>query len=58
MLNLSLILTIKTFNNNFIGYAIDYVHTNYSFIKIQNNNVTQIEEKNKISKSLLNLTAI
>jgi len=47
--NLHTINEIKQFNNNFIGYAIDYVNTNYSFIKIQNNNVVNIEEKNKIS---------
>jgi capsule biosynthesis phosphatase len=47
--NLHTINEIKTFNSNFIGYAIDYVNTNYSFIKIQNNNVIAIEEKNKIS---------
>lgn len=47
--NLHVINEIKQFNNNFIGYAIDYVNTNYSFIKIHNNNIVSIEEKNKIS---------
>jgi len=46
---------IHTFNeltkitNNFIGYGKDYDKTNYSFITIQNEQVINIEEKNKIS---------
>ena len=40
---------IKQFDNNFIGYSVDYSNPNYSFIKILNNNVVEIEEKNKIS---------
>lgn len=47
--NLHTITNIKRFNNDFIGYGIDYVNLNYSFIKIVNNNVVDIEEKNKIS---------
>lgn len=47
--NLHTISEIKNFDNNFIGYGIDYINTNYSFIKIANNNVVSIEEKNKIS---------
>ncbi len=34
---------------SFIGYGKDYIKTNYSFIKIENNNVVDIEEKIKIS---------
>lgn len=37
------------FTNNFLGYSVDYIHENYSFITIDNNNITNIEEKNKIS---------
>lgn len=33
----------------FICYGHDYTKTNYSFIKIHDNNVIEIEEKNKIS---------
>ena len=40
---------IKTFEHDFIGYGIDYSNPNYSFIKILNNNIINIEEKNKIS---------
>lgn len=40
---------IGCFNNNFIGYGIDFTHDNYSFITITNNRVVNIEEKNKIS---------
>ena len=38
-----------SFENDFIGYSIDYYKTNYSFITITENYVTNIEEKNKIS---------
>jgi capsule biosynthesis phosphatase len=41
--------TLNNINNNFIGYGKNYDKTNYSFIKIINNNVTSIEEKIKIS---------
>jgi NDP-sugar pyrophosphorylase family protein len=37
------------YNYNFIGYGIDYVNNNFSFITIKDNNVINIEEKNKIS---------
>ena len=37
------------YENNFIGYGIDYEHENFSFIKIKNNNIIDIEEKKKIS---------
>jgi len=40
---------INKFNNDFIGYGIDYDNQNYSFIRIVNNNIIDIEEKNKIS---------
>jgi capsule biosynthesis phosphatase len=36
-------------NNSFIGYSIDYEKTNYSFINIENELVSDIQEKNKIS---------
>jgi len=39
----------KKFDNNFIGYGLNYDKTNFSFIIIQDNYVTNIEEKNKIS---------
>jgi len=39
----------KNFENDFIGYGIDYSNPNYSFIKILDNNIINIEEKNKIS---------
>ena len=39
----------KKYENNFICYGNDYVKTNYSFITIENNIITNIEEKNKIS---------
>lgn len=42
-------ITIKNISNHFIGYGKNYDKTNYSFITIQNNNVTNIEEKIKIS---------
>jgi len=39
-----------SFENDFIGYSINYVNTNYSFISIgENNNVVDIAEKRKIS---------
>ena len=37
------------FENDFIGYGIDNYNQNYSFIQTDNNNVINIEEKNKIS---------
>lgn len=40
---------IPLFENDFIGYSIDYTNTNYSFIRFVNNQITNIEEKNKIS---------
>lgn len=40
---------IPLFDNDFIGYSIDYTNINYSFIRFTNNQVTSIEEKNKIS---------
>jgi capsule biosynthesis phosphatase len=41
----------KTIQNNcsFIGYSIDYDKTNFSFIKIKDGYITEIQEKNKIS---------
>jgi len=39
----------SSFNGNFIGYGKNYDRTNYSFITIQENNITNIEEKVKIS---------
>lgn len=36
-------------SNHFIGYSIDYKKNNYSFIKINNNQVVEIKEKTKIS---------
>jgi len=47
--NLHTFNEIKYFENDFIGYGLDYSNPNYSFIKILNNNVVGIEEKNKIS---------
>jgi capsule biosynthesis phosphatase len=41
--------TLNHIRNNFIGYGKNYDKTNYSFITIQNSNVTNIEEKIKIS---------
>jgi len=41
--------TLTKINNNFIGYGKNYDKTNYSFIKISNNKVIDIEEKIKIS---------
>jgi capsule biosynthesis phosphatase len=41
---------IPIFDNEFIGYSIDYTKKNdYSFIRFVNNEITDIEEKNKIS---------
>lgn len=37
------------FDNDFIGYSMDFEKTNYSFITINDNVVTNIEEKIKIS---------
>jgi len=42
-------LNQTTYNHDFIGYGIDYNKLNYSFIKIQDDRITQIEEKIKIS---------
>lgn len=39
----------QKFETNFIGYGLDYDKTNFSFITIKDNLVTNIEEKNKIS---------
>ena len=39
----------QKFENNFIGYGLDYDKTNFSFITIKDDLVTNIEEKNKIS---------
>lgn len=39
----------KTYDYNFICHGIDYVKTNFSFITIKNNLITNIEEKVKIS---------
>jgi capsule biosynthesis phosphatase len=47
--NLHTFNELKYFENDFIGYSIDYYNTNYSFIQIRNNSVINIEEKNKIS---------
>ena len=41
--------TVDKINNNFIGYGKNYEKTNYSFITIQNDKVSNIEEKIKIS---------
>ena len=40
---------LNSVTENFIGYGKNYDKTNYSFIQINNNNVVNIEEKNKIS---------
>lgn len=40
---------LELFENNFIGYSLDYEKLNYSFIQINDNKVINIEEKNKIS---------
>ena len=42
-------LNQNTYEVDFIGYGINYDKLNYSFIQIQDDNITQIEEKNKIS---------
>ena len=47
--NLHTFNEIPNFDNDFIGYGIDYSNPNYSFIKIQDKNIINIEEKNKIS---------
>ena len=47
--NLHTFNELKTFDNDFIGYSIDFYNPNYSFIQINNNTVINIEEKNKIS---------
>jgi capsule biosynthesis phosphatase len=39
----------KMEDNNFIGYGKNYEKTNYSFITIHNNMISNIEEKQKIS---------
>jgi len=39
----------KLENGNFIGYGSNKNHESFSFIKIENNCITNIEEKNKIS---------
>ena len=39
----------QKFENNFIGYGLNYDKTNFSFITIKDDLVTNIEEKNKIS---------
>jgi capsule biosynthesis phosphatase len=39
---------IPVFENDFIGYSIDYTNPNYSYIKFENNQITDIEEE-KIS---------
>jgi capsule biosynthesis phosphatase len=39
----------KLENGNFIGYGSNKNHESFSFIKIENNFITNIEEKNKIS---------
>jgi capsule biosynthesis phosphatase len=47
--NIHTINELPRFENDFIGYGIDYYNPNYSFIQTDNNNVIGIEEKNKIS---------
>jgi capsule biosynthesis phosphatase len=47
--NLHFFHDLQHFENDFIGYSIDYKNTNYSFIKIVNNQIINIEEKHKIS---------
>ena len=47
--NLNIYNDLKSFDNDFIGYSTDYSNLNYSFIKIYDKNVVNIEEKNKIS---------
>lgn len=43
------IKNLPVFENEFIGYNVDYTNPNYSFIKFENNQITHIEENNKIS---------
>jgi len=40
---------LSNIKSHFLCYGHDYVKTNYSFISINANNITAIEEKNKIS---------
>ena len=40
---------LSNIKSHFICYGHDFIKTNYSFISINNNNITAIEEKNKIS---------
>ena len=40
---------LSNIHSHFICYGHDYIKTNYSFISINENNITAIEEKNKIS---------
>jgi capsule biosynthesis phosphatase len=40
---------LSNIKSHFICYGNDYIKTNYSFISINNNNITAIEEKKKIS---------
>jgi len=47
--NLHTFNELKHFENDFIGYGVEYSNPKFSFIKIINNNVVGIEEKNKIS---------
>jgi len=47
--NIHTFIELTKITNNFIGYGKDYDKTNYSFITIKNNQVINIEEKNKIS---------
>jgi capsule biosynthesis phosphatase len=47
--NLHVFPNLNDVSKNFIGYGKDYHKTNYSFITIHNNNIINIEEKNKIS---------
>ena len=47
--NLHTFNELHNFDSDFIGYSIDLYNSNYSFIQINNDNVVQIEEKNKIS---------
>jgi NDP-sugar pyrophosphorylase family protein len=47
--NIHEIPQLESFNNNFLGYGINFDKLNYSFITISDNKVLNIEEKNKIS---------
>jgi len=40
---------LKYFENDFIGYSTDYVNEKYSFIRLDNDYVVDIEEKTKIT---------